>query len=262
VLHIYIYIYIYDISRLRVNSRCSTYSSSENTTCSFLVQAAQEKLKEDRETEAPRKCYTIQRKYVGCYKRKEKITKTCFSSMFLTPCVVTDKCNLRAYVNETVVGSLCWLLVTRNMLQCTSWIEHFSSVLCAGSSMLIYPFTYVCINMYIRIDHPMSVHNTANLNMELFVNCLSVSVNVFVQYWQRDVDRNGCGRLVSYCAWFLNFMLEKQVSPINVLHIARLAVLTACSLQFSNITALLEMCHNLTRPCCFHHQVGRARKFV
>jgi hypothetical protein len=36
-----------------INPRCSTYSSSENTTCSFLVQAAHEKLKEDRETEAP-----------------------------------------------------------------------------------------------------------------------------------------------------------------------------------------------------------------
>jgi hypothetical protein len=60
---------------------------------------------------------------------------------------------------------------------------------------------------------------------------------------------------------FVNFMLEKRASPIKVLHIARLVVITACCLQFCNITGLSEMCQNLTRPCCFHLQVRRARKF-
>jgi hypothetical protein len=61
---------------------------------------------------------------------------------------------------------------------------------------------------------------------------------------------------------FLNFMLEKRASPVKGLHIARLEVLTACSLQFCNITALSEMCQNLTRPFCSHLHVGRANEFV
>ena len=61
---------------------------------------------------------------------------------------------------------------------------------------------------------------------------------------------------------FLNFMLKKRASPIKVLHIARLVVIRECFLQFCNITALSEMCRNFSRTCCFHLQVGRARKFV
>jgi len=55
------------------------------------------------------------------------------------------------------------------------------------------------------MDYPVSIHNTATLNMALFVSCSSVSVNVFVQYWQRDVGRNVCGSLLSYCAWICKF---------------------------------------------------------
>jgi hypothetical protein len=54
-----------------------------------------------------------------------------------------------------------------------------------------------------------------------------------------EMDLGGCFHIVND---FVNFMLEKRVSPKKVLHIARLVVLSACSLQFSNTISLSEMC--------------------